>query len=118
MKKILLSLLTVVLLTSCTRESMPYDQLAQCLTAKNVKMYGSDTCPHCKNQKEAFEGSFEFINYVECNRQPDECQKAGVRAYPTWEIGGNKIEGEQSLSKLAELAGCSLTPATAEEKTE
>lgn len=119
MKKILFSVFALTLLTSCTREAMPYDQLAQCLTSKNVKMYGADTCPHCRNQKEAFQGSFEFINYVECNRQPDECQKAEIRAYPTWEINGEKLEGEQSLSKLAELSGCSLTPAASEEtKTE
>ena len=32
----------------------PTDALAQCLTAKGVKMYGAYWCSHCQNQKKAF----------------------------------------------------------------
>lgn len=101
------------LLSACnTASGGPYDVFAQCMTAKGVKMYGADTCPHCQEQKKSFKGSFEKINYIECNRNPQECQKAGIKAYPTWEIDGNKTEGRKSLSELSELSGCSLTEVT------
>jgi hypothetical protein len=47
---------------------------------------------------------------VECNptgdhRTLDErCVQAGVRAYPTWMIDGQKYEGVLSLERLAELS--------------
>ena len=31
--------------------------------------------------------------------------KEGVRAYPTWVIGGKKHEGVMSLERLAEISG-------------
>jgi len=109
MKKFLVLFFGITLLSGCSREAAPYDLFAQCLTDKGVKMYGSDTCPHCQEQKKAFKGSFDKVNYVECNRNPKECQDAEIMAYPTWEIGGKKTEGRKSLSELAELAGCPLT---------
>ena len=50
------------------------------------------------------------LPYVECdlrgtNGQPNACQAAGIRAYPTWIIGGQKIEGEVTPSELARLSG-------------
>lgn len=109
MKKVLAVLFGVSLLAGCSREAAPFDQFAQCLTDKGVKMYGADTCPHCQEQKKSFKGSFDKVNYVECNSNPQECQKAEIMAYPTWEINGNKTEGRKSLSELAELSGCPLT---------
>lgn len=121
MKKFFVLLIGVSLLSACSKEAMPYDQFAQCMTAKGVKMYGADTCPHCQEQKKLFKGSFGYVNYIECNRDPQECQKNEIQAYPTWEIDGKKTQGRKSLSELSELSGCALTAApaeTSEEKTE
>jgi hypothetical protein len=47
---------------------------------------------------------------VECNplgdhrTQDERCVKAGVHAYPTWIINGQKHEGVLSLERLAELS--------------
>ena len=113
--KIVLGLLFVlvlsVILTSCSVNPEPdvnYDTLAQCLTDKSATMYGTDWCSHCQNQKKAFGDSFELINYVNCDKQRDECILAGVKGYPTWGINGELYPGEQSLGRLTSIAGCEL----------
>jgi glutaredoxin len=114
MKKFFLVLIGASLLSACSKEAMPYDQFAMCLKEKGVKMYGADTCPHCQEQKKLFKGSFGYVDYIECNQNPQECQKQEIQAYPTWEIDGKKVTGRKSLSELAELSGCSLTATPAE----
>ncbi len=47
--------------------------------------------------------------YVECDpkgisARPDLCQKAGVRAYPTWTVGSERVEGVLSLGELGRLS--------------
>lgn len=38
------------------------------------------------------------------NARPDRCQSIGVRAYPTWVVGGQRTEGVMSLERLAEAS--------------
>lgn len=91
-----------------------YDSLAQCLTKKEVTMYGAYWCPHCLNQKKAFGTSWKYITYVECairgqQGQTQECTDAGITGYPTWTFpDGTKLQGEQSLESLGEKAGCGV----------
>jgi hypothetical protein len=92
------------------------DDLAQCLADKGVKMYGAWWCPHCQEQKKEFGSSFDFINYIECavgntkNRQTKECDDAKITGYPTWVFEDKtRLEGEQTLDKLAETAGCKIS---------
>jgi len=111
MKKVLaLSFVFSLLLTACggERDAAPFDALAQCLTDTGFVMYGSDTCPHCKQQKKLFKGSFDLIDYVECGQEPGKCQEAGIQAYPTWVVDKQMYSGRKSMSELAELSGCSL----------
>lgn len=85
-------------------------QLADHLTKVGAKMYGAYWCSHCFDQKELFgKEAAAKIPYVECadggkNAQPNVCQSAGVTGFPTWDINGKKIEGSQTLQKLAELS--------------
>ena len=93
-----------------------YDEVAQCITDKETTMYGAWWCPHCKAQREEFGKSFEFIDYVECAEpgrktggQTKECDDAGIKGYPTWVFSdGSRLEGEQSINKLAEKSGCEI----------
>ena len=89
------------------------DEFAQCLTEKGVKMYGTYWCSHCENQKEAFEKSWQYINYVECSEsgggQTQECADAGINGYPTWEFqDGSRLSGELSFEVLSSNSGCPL----------
>lgn len=85
-----------------------HDSFAQCLSEKGAVMYGAYWCSHCKNQKEMFGSSFEFVNYVECTEEELKCTSDGIEGYPTWIINGRKYPGEQSLSSLSSLTGCEL----------
>ncbi len=87
--------------------------LAQCLTEKGVKMYGAYWCPHCASQKKVFGKAFKDVTYVECavpgntQMQTQACQDAQIASYPTWVFpDGSRLSGEQTLSMLAERAGC------------
>ncbi len=90
------------------------DDFAKCLTEKGAVMYGAYWCPHCANQKNMFEGSMKYVNYVECdargnNANPALCREKGINGYPTWIFGnGERLEGEVQLSQLAQMTGCSL----------
>jgi hypothetical protein len=85
-----------------------YDEFAQCLTEKGVKMYGTEWCSHCKNQKAMFGTSFQYVDYIDCDKNKNACSSAGVTGYPTWKVGGNNYPGEKQLNILASLSGCTL----------
>jgi uncharacterized membrane protein/glutaredoxin len=93
--------------------SMSPDQLsalADHLRQSGAVFYGAYWCPHRQAQKQMFGAAAPQLPYVECDArgtdaQPGACQAAGVRAYPTWVIGGQKLEGEISPTELARLSG-------------
>jgi hypothetical protein len=91
-----------------------FDAFAKCLAAKQVKMYGAYWCPHCAEQKEMFESSFQYVPYVECGvpGSRDEapvCKDAGIKHFPTWRFGdGESREGTQTLPALGTKTGCDL----------
>ena len=92
-----------------------YDSFAQCLAAKQAKMYGLYWCPHCAEQKAMFGASFRYIPYVECaikgspKELAPECKVAGVTLFPSWQFGMDPPhEGVLSLQVLSQKTGCSL----------
>lgn len=118
-RKIVIALLVVaafavVIYLGLRKRSTRLDGFAQCLAAKQAKMYGAYWCPHCEEQKEMFESSFKYIPYVECGIRGsrDEapvCKDAGIKHFPTWEFaGGERQEGEQTLQVLGTKTGCDL----------
>ena len=90
------------------------DAFAQCLAAKQAKMYGAFWCPHCADQKELFQSSFQYVPYIECGikgsrAENDTCLQAGVKRFPTWAfVDGERREGVLPLQALSEKTGCSL----------
>jgi uncharacterized membrane protein len=84
--------------------------LAQHLAATGAKFYGAYWCPHCDGQKKMFGQAAALLPYIECDPRspagrPELCAAAGIRAYPTWDIGGRRYEGVLSLEELAALSG-------------
>ena len=45
--------------------------------------------------------------------ETERCQAAGIRAFPTWVIGGQRLEGNRSLEELARASGFPSPPAAA-----
>ncbi len=89
--------------------------LAKHLSATGAKFYGAFWCPHCADQKALFGKAASLLPYVECDRrspigQPTLCVDRQIRAFPTWEIAGQRIEGVLSLADLAQLSGYPQLP--------
>jgi hypothetical protein len=91
-----------------------YDEFAQCLSDKGVKMYGAFWCGHCNEQKEMFGESFAYVDYVECDNQgengkAEKCQEAKITGFPTWKFAnGTELRGRQSFETLAGKADCEI----------
>ncbi len=84
--------------------------LASHLTRTGAKFYGAYWCPHCADQKAMFGPAAGLLPYIECDPRspigrPQVCLNRQVRAYPTWEIAGQRFEGVLSLEDLARLSG-------------
>jgi len=82
-----------------------YDDFAKYLTEQGTVMYGAEWCGYCKKQKQMFGNSFQYINYVDCDKNNLACSEAGVSGFPTWSINGENYPGLQQLDKLIELSG-------------
>lgn len=94
----------------CSSKPGKYDTFANCLYEKGAVMYGTEWCSHCQNQKKAFgKESFKYVNYVDCDKNSEECLKNGIKGYPTWIINEEKYSGEQPLVRLASLTNCTLS---------
>lgn len=105
---ILALLLATIIVISIIPKPSPYIKFAKCLTESNAVMYGTDWCSHCQDQKRLFGEAFKEIDFKNCDYSHI-CKEVGVTGYPTWILGdGTRLEGEQSLSTLAEKTGCSL----------
>jgi len=84
------------------------DDFAKCLSEKGAVMYGASWCSHCNDQKALFGTSSQYLNFVDCEQSPDLCSLAGITAFPTWIINGEKHMGAKPLDILAAYSGCEL----------
>ncbi|MEM1426378.1 MAG: vitamin K epoxide reductase family protein, partial [Cyanobacteria bacterium P01_H01_bin.130] len=89
-----------------TTESSPSAvTLAEHLKTEGIVYYGAYWCPHCHDQKQLFgKEAAKALNYVECDprgagAQPQACQDAGVRSFPSWEVDGQLYPGVQDLTR-------------------
>lgn len=93
-----------------------YDELAKCITAKGVVMYGSFKCGVCAKNRAIFGDSFKYIVEIEChpqgkNAQTDLCLKKEIQGTPTWVLQPEGIEqkrhlGFLSIEELKKFSGC------------
>lgn len=86
--------------------------LAECMTENGWRMYGTQTCPHCRNQKAMFGKGFDEIDYIDCQFDAQKCTVAGITGVPVWRGAeeGQELRGTQQLSALAASAGCEWAP--------
>lgn len=81
--------------------------LATCLTDTGWKMYGTERCGHCKDQKEKFGDAFASVTYIDCDAEAASCTAAWVEWYPTWvSPDGALYPGGKNLDALKSLAWC------------
>jgi hypothetical protein len=79
------------------------------LRQRGAIFYGAWWCPACFQQKNLFgKEAGNRLPYVECDKEEPgrmQCQAAEVRAYPTWVMGGQRLEGVQNLEQLKRWSG-------------
>ncbi len=120
-RKLIIGLLIVLALggvyyVAYRQHAHKYDEFARCLTQKGVKMYGAYWCPHCTEQKELFDASFQYAPYVECGvpgntaKVREACADAQIKHFPTWQFPpvGERVEGVVPLQDLSFRTGCPL----------
>lgn len=112
-----ISTLSLLVLTGCGGIDADYSAFAQCLSDRDITMYGAFWCPHCADQKELFGDAFEYVDYVECDprgeeAQPELCLSKEIESYPTWiHPDGRRWEGTQTMETLSEISECPLPSA-------
>ncbi|MEB3260015.1 MAG: hypothetical protein VKP63_05230 [Cyanobacteriota bacterium] len=83
--------------------------LADHLRQRGAVFYGAWWCPACFKQKNLFgQQAGNALPYVECEKTDDQrqrCAQLGIAAYPTWVLGGQRLEGVQSLDRLGQWSG-------------
>jgi hypothetical protein len=87
------------------------DQLAlsEHLRRVGAVFYGAWWCPACFKQKNLFgQQAGNGLPYVECDKTEagrERCRAADIKAYPTWELNGRRVEGVQTLEELKAWSG-------------
>lgn len=88
------------------------------LKAQKAVLYGAYWCGYCNQDRQALgQEAAALVEYVECDAKgvgadPKRCADAGVDAFPTWEVNGQRSSGAKGLRGLAQLAGVPLAPET------
>jgi glutaredoxin len=77
----------------------------QCI-AQNSKIYTTQTCPHCAEQKRILGDSLSLFDNVDCTTNQQACIDANIEYVPTWEINGEKTTGVFTFEQLKEMTGC------------
>ncbi len=85
------------------------------LSKRGAVFYGAWWCPACTAQKSLFgrEGA-ALLPYVECDRDEtgrQRCLAAKVRAFPTWDLNGQRLEGVRSVEELSQWSNSAPAPA-------
>ena len=85
--------------------------LSEHLRRKGVVFYGAWWCPACFQQKNMFgQQAGDRLPYIDCAKTDagrQRCQAEGIKAYPTWVMGEQRIEGVQTIEKLKSWSGFS-----------
>ena len=107
---ILINLIPILLFNLSPIDQENHDGLAKCITEKEITVYSSIYCSHCKRQKEILGDSYQFINVIECspnapNSQWKLCQEKNITGTPTWilEENGREVKRNSGFMTIEEL---------------
>lgn len=105
---VLILMISILFLNTGKKDSSEITKnFASCL-GENSIIYVQEGCSACAIQEEMFGDYYNELNSVDCVYHPQECNKAGITATPTWIINGQKYIGVQYPDRLSEVSGCSL----------
>ncbi len=96
---------------AANQASPELDAFAKCLAGKGITMYGTESCSWCLKQKEEFKSAWQYINYVDCFKDPNRCVAEKIEGTPTWVFpndNNKRVVGYKELKVLSEDSGCVL----------
>lgn len=105
MKKVVLILITLVLISGCTNNDISDKKTTECIAQKSI-IYISAGCVACNKQKDLFGENFEYLNSIDCAQDPQKCRDVEIISVPTWIIEGKNYNGVKTIKELKELTGC------------
>lgn len=83
--------------------------LVEHLRTRGAIFYGAWWCPACFHQKNQFgTEAGRRLPYVECDKDQagrERCQSAKIRAFPTWDLDGERREGTLTIEELSVWSG-------------
>lgn len=96
--------------------------VAKGLEAAKATLYGRDSCIWTQRQQYIFGPHAQRIHYVECSREAESCERAGIQAVPTWVIPADaaasrshsvRLEGFHHLPQLKHILQTGSAPGAA-----
>ncbi len=105
---VLIVIFSTLIVYSSMKKPGKYDDLAKCLSANGMVVYGNDYCSYTNQQLNFFGKSKQYLNYVKCSENEALCNEKGITTTPTWEIDDYQLKGVQGFEKLSSLSGCSI----------
>ncbi len=79
------------------------NELANCLSERDLKVYVSADCDDCEKQLNIVKEKINrFVEVVPC----DNGIECFAEEFPSWEINGKVYNGLIDLNKLIEISGC------------
>ncbi len=80
----------------------------KCLADNGLVIYGSNTCPHCRNLVTLL-GGYDVASsiYVECSQERERCNNEAKTGYiPEIQLNGEIFEDARTLESFAQETGC------------
>jgi len=82
------------------------DRATTLCIAESATLYATESCGYCRMQKDMFGTNAELLNIIDCDKDRDSCIEAGIRAFPTWIVDGEKYVGVKTEDQLKEFTKC------------
>jgi len=76
-----------------------------CVAQKST-LYGANWETDTLSALSLFQKQGVALSYIACDKSKAACDAAGVKAYPTWSIGGKTYLGRMTIDELKNAAGC------------
>ena len=78
-------------------------ELVSCI-GQSSTLYVQEGCSACADQEALFGDHYGLLNTIDCKYESNRC--GGIRATPTWIVGGQAYEGVQNIASLKKITNC------------
>lgn len=105
MKYLLIFFIALLIVISGCIQDIASKKTTECIASKSI-LYFSESCIHCIKQEKMFGENFQYLNVIDCKKEPEKCIQADIIGTPTWVINGEKLVGVQDIETLIRVTNC------------